>query len=352
MLEVAAGVRVELVGVPVDQELGEGVHGPRRFLEVVRGDVGELLEVPVGALQVLGQPLPLDGRALPVGDVARDAEQVQGLAVVARHGDLLGVEPALAAGGVDGLLGDVEELAAGEHRPVLAGEEVGLVLREEVVVVAPEHLLSGEAEQLLAGAVEPDEAQLAGVLDEDHVGDVLDDAVEEQRVSLEGVHVGAAHGEVAGWQGRQVGALSALAGRDAEQRAPAGAGGAEPADRQTAGQGGVEPGFGRGGVEVGVDLAGDLRVAEGLREATPDRLGGVVQRGRVGPDHDALVVQADHQRFGLWPGVVHRVPHRQLTRVGALRADGIHSVYLTRERGWKRRSGGTSSPDGCGRGGG
>ena len=48
------GVPVELAVVAAAQELEVGGDHPQRLGEVVRGDVGELLELRVGALEVAG----------------------------------------------------------------------------------------------------------------------------------------------------------------------------------------------------------------------------------------------------------------------------------------------------------
>ena len=66
-----------------------------------------------------------------------------------------------------------------QHGPVLGDEGVRVLLREEVVVALADQFRAREAQQLLAGPVEAHEAQVGGVLDEDHVGDVFHDGVEE-----------------------------------------------------------------------------------------------------------------------------------------------------------------------------
>ncbi len=51
---VAPGLGIQLVREAVLEELDVTADGPQRLLEVVRGDIGELLEVAVGAFEVLG----------------------------------------------------------------------------------------------------------------------------------------------------------------------------------------------------------------------------------------------------------------------------------------------------------
>ena len=53
-LDVLVGPLVELVGVAHLQQLAEARHLAQRLLEVVGRHVGELLEVVVGAGQLLG----------------------------------------------------------------------------------------------------------------------------------------------------------------------------------------------------------------------------------------------------------------------------------------------------------
>lgn len=59
--DVGVGGRVELSAVVRSQPLHEGGDHPERFLQVVAGDVGELLEVPVRPEEVLGDPAQLGG---------------------------------------------------------------------------------------------------------------------------------------------------------------------------------------------------------------------------------------------------------------------------------------------------
>ena len=56
VVDVLVGPLVELVGVALLQQLAEARHLAQRLLQVVGGDVGELLEVGVGPGQVVGLP--------------------------------------------------------------------------------------------------------------------------------------------------------------------------------------------------------------------------------------------------------------------------------------------------------
>ena len=71
--DVLVGLGVQLSLAAVLQQAHEPGHHPQRLLQVVRGHVGELLQVLVGAGQVLGRlPQGLLG-PLAVGDVVDDA---------------------------------------------------------------------------------------------------------------------------------------------------------------------------------------------------------------------------------------------------------------------------------------
>lgn len=182
--------------------------------------------------------------------------------------------------GVDRLLGDHHQRPGLEDRAVLGHEELRLLGREEVVVAAADELLARVAEQLLARAVEAHEAQVLGVLHEDHVRDVLDDRVEEGQAAPR-VLVGRA------------------AGRHVE------------ADGQAA----VDPPVGRAPGDV-ADLPrrrAELHVGgEGLAPEGPPHV--LEQRGVIGqrlldaPAHQALGLAAEHRRHLTEGGEHHPVP--------------------------------------------
>jgi hypothetical protein len=167
--------RADLVA-HVGQEVALGLAGGVGHLLGLAQLRGALLD---HVLEVLAVALQLVVGLLLLGDVARDAQQEARLAVRVQDGDLHRVHEARAAPREHLFLGDVDHLARFEHRAVLHCEEVGLVPGEQVVHVAADQLVAPVAQQRLAGAVEADEGQRGRVLDEDHVGDVLDDAVQE-----------------------------------------------------------------------------------------------------------------------------------------------------------------------------
>ena len=72
-LDVLVGALVELARVALLEHLAEARHLAQRLLEVVRGDVRELLELGVGALELLRLADQLLLRDLERGDLADDA---------------------------------------------------------------------------------------------------------------------------------------------------------------------------------------------------------------------------------------------------------------------------------------
>src|SRR3954447_1194958 len=165
-----APVAVELVAVAPREQLRVRGHHAQRLLQVVRGDVCKLLELGVGALQLLGLLRELVVRAaqlrlgaLAGGDVGADAAVAAKMArvVVDR---LAGYrDPARAARGIGTLHLEVaERLVALEHgavaRPVFGGyverrlvpalaAEVGRGLEAGALAHAARH--EGEAEALV-----------------------------------------------------------------------------------------------------------------------------------------------------------------------------------------------------------
>ena len=58
VMDVLVGLLVQLAAIAFRQQLGVGGHHAQRFLQIVRGHVGELLQVAIGAgqfLDLLGQ---------------------------------------------------------------------------------------------------------------------------------------------------------------------------------------------------------------------------------------------------------------------------------------------------------
>ncbi len=175
--------RADLVA-HVGQEVALGLVGG---IGLLLGDdqFGRALVDHVFQVLAVAQQFLVD--ALLLRDVARDAEQELRLAVHVEDGDLHRVHDAGSVTRVDGLLRDVDHLARRQHRAILQREEVGLVLGEHVVDVLADELLARIAQELLARLVEADEAQGGRVLDEDHVGHVLDDVVEEMLAGPRGL---------------------------------------------------------------------------------------------------------------------------------------------------------------------
>src|SRR5208283_3119184 len=69
---IATRLGIHLVRKAVLEELDVTTDGPQRFLQVVRGDVSELFQVAVGALEVLGGMLEGGLGAFALGNVAQE----------------------------------------------------------------------------------------------------------------------------------------------------------------------------------------------------------------------------------------------------------------------------------------
>ncbi len=79
--------------------------------------------------------------------------------------------------GLNGFFRDIHNLLPAQNLPVLLRKEVGLLLREEIVIVLPQQVVPGITQQILSRPVEPDEPEFLGILEEDHVRDILDNRV-------------------------------------------------------------------------------------------------------------------------------------------------------------------------------
>ncbi len=111
-VDVLPAAVVELVGVALLQELAERRDLAQRLLQVVRGDVGELLELGVGAQQLRRLGVQVGG--LPGGDFLGQAGVVQRRDQLAAHRlDVGGHRPQV---GRAGHLDAVAEVAA-HHAP-------------------------------------------------------------------------------------------------------------------------------------------------------------------------------------------------------------------------------------------
>ncbi len=158
-VDVPVGPLVDLALVPPLQELGEARDRPERLLQVVRGDVRELLELLVRPRELPAPLLERGRRRLVLGDLPLQAavrlDQVGGPLldpvvelVVGRHQRLLGALPLghVAGGGEDA--GDPARLVAVDGRvvqhggdPAVAVADLELVVRDRAV--AEDRLVPG-----------------------------------------------------------------------------------------------------------------------------------------------------------------------------------------------------------------
>ena len=101
---------------------------------------------------LLARPRELLLRALAVGDVLGDPDQVLRRAVGAEHRHLDGVEKSQATmRGLDGFFRDVDHLAAGQDGAILGFEEPRLLLGEEVVVALADRRAAIDPERFFLG---------------------------------------------------------------------------------------------------------------------------------------------------------------------------------------------------------
>ena len=288
-------------------------HERERRAQLV-ADVGDEASLEaVDLLKAVEQLAALVLGALALGHVLRDSEEVKRPALLVLDRHLLGVEqPRALEARVDRLLGNVFLLARGEDRAVLRREEVGLVPGKEVVVVLADHLGARDPEQVLARAVEPDEAELARILDEHHVRDVLEDGGEEAQgvarlvlAPLAGGHVERQGDDTRGLAplvASQVGAHFPPPARDRDV-------GHDRLARQGALEGGGQPGDareGRGG-----------RLAHGGGDLDPERLEAA---SLGGGDDPASVDPHEHERGARDSGAKNGGSLVCVERVGQSRA--------------------------------
>lgn len=64
------GILIQLAFIAVGKQLGERHDRPERLLEIMRRHIGELLQLRVGALQVIGIPGERLFRPFPLADIA------------------------------------------------------------------------------------------------------------------------------------------------------------------------------------------------------------------------------------------------------------------------------------------
>ena len=122
---------------------------------------------------------------MALGNIQRNSEQEARDALLVEDRNLLGVEPAAALRGVDGLERYVDQLLVVQDAAILLFEESGLIWGEKVGVGLADHGFARDAQELLAGLVEQLETQGFGVLDEDHRRNILDDGRQERADTLE-----------------------------------------------------------------------------------------------------------------------------------------------------------------------
>ena len=159
-------------GAPVSDILnGQLGHGRERLLVVERGrqrdaDVGQ-------KASFLFDPLSL-------GDVLRDAEQVQRVAGWIEDRNLFRVQEANAVmARLDRFFGDIDHVADLHGLPIFLDEELGLFPWPKIEVVLTDQRLPRPSEQVFSCAIEPHEPQRRALLDEQHERNVFDDGVEE-----------------------------------------------------------------------------------------------------------------------------------------------------------------------------
>ena len=173
---------LRLIGSDALEERLPGPEDHRQQVVEVMGDTGG--ETPDGfhlfrrlqrAFQA--QPRPCH---LQLGDVLGDHQEVARLAPVTDDRDPLGVHETKGAGPAENLLlRGLDPCAAGEGFPIPGDKGICLIGREEIVVGLSEDLIARETEELCARLVHENVSQLVGILDEDRVGNGLDDQFQE-----------------------------------------------------------------------------------------------------------------------------------------------------------------------------
>jgi hypothetical protein len=141
---------------------------------VPRADAGDLL--------CLGQPRLT---ALLLGDLGRESDHRDGVALGVEHRRLMGEERPLPEPVLD-----VDRLAGAQHLLVLRGPALDGHRVEELGRHPPDHLLSGPADQLAAGMIDPGDPAV-GILDVEqhrHAVENLDQAGRVQRGASMRIH--------------------------------------------------------------------------------------------------------------------------------------------------------------------
>ena len=77
----------------------------------------------------------------------------------------------------NGLFEDLKDRSLLEGIPVFFDKKVRFRFRKKRIIIFTQKLLTVIAQKLLARAVETNESQFLGVLDKDHIGNVLNDRI-------------------------------------------------------------------------------------------------------------------------------------------------------------------------------
>ena len=80
--------------------------------------------------------------------------------------------------GLKGFFLDVHNYLPAQNFPVLLCKEVRLLLRKEIVIVLSQQVVPGMTQQFFSRPVETGEPEFPGILEEDHVWDILDNRVQ------------------------------------------------------------------------------------------------------------------------------------------------------------------------------
>jgi hypothetical protein len=82
----------------------------------------------------------------------------------------------------DFLIKSLDGDSAGQKLAIACDQGVGLVAREEIVVGATKQLVTWDAEQIFARLIQQDVTKIGSILGEDHVGNCLDDGLEQLQI--------------------------------------------------------------------------------------------------------------------------------------------------------------------------
>src|SRR5215510_13537112 len=80
---------------------------------------------------------------------------------------------------LDGLFRNIKEVSSGKNLSVFARKEIGFRLREKVVIILAQQLITRIPKQVFTCAIKSGKPQVFGILDENHVRNVLKDGLHE-----------------------------------------------------------------------------------------------------------------------------------------------------------------------------